>query len=327
MSALPLLTASRQACARRCQREHRYRYGLGYRPVQEAGALRFGTLVHRALEAWWRAPTGRLTAALAAMAGESDAFELAKATALVLGYDARWLDEVEQYEVLGVEVPFETQLVNPETGAASRTWLLAGKLDLLLRNRSTGDVEIWDHKTASGDISVGSDYYKRLRIDAQISTYYSGAVALGHQAGSFVYDVIAKPGQRPLKKSAEIKLKKDGTPYANQRLEDETADQYRDRIVEAIAENPGAYFQRARVVRLEKEIEEAAFDTWQLAVQLREAERAGRFARNPDACVRYGATCPFFSVCVGEASIDDRSLFTQADDVHPELTVAAEQAA
>ena len=65
---LPILSASRLRAARSCQRLHRFHYLDGVRPVVEADTLRFGTLIHRALEAWWRAPEGeRLDAALAAL--------------------------------------------------------------------------------------------------------------------------------------------------------------------------------------------------------------------------------------------------------------------
>ena len=63
-----VLSVSRLKDARACARLHRLRYLDGYRPAVEPEALRFGTLVHRGLEAWWRSrPDERLTAALAAI--------------------------------------------------------------------------------------------------------------------------------------------------------------------------------------------------------------------------------------------------------------------
>ncbi len=52
---LPILTASRIKTFRRCVRLHHLRYVLGYRAVVVAAALRFGTLVHLALQRWWEA--------------------------------------------------------------------------------------------------------------------------------------------------------------------------------------------------------------------------------------------------------------------------------
>ncbi len=335
MSALPVLTTSRQSCASRCQREHHYAYRLGYRPVRDAESLRFGTLVHLALEAWWLAAKAgepdelRLAAALTAMEGEADPFDRARAEAMVYGYDARWSADLADYEVLAVEAKFETPLINPETGAPSRTWVLGGKIDLVLRHRASGRIIITDHKTASVDIRKGSDFYRRLRIDRQVSTYYSGAAALGFDAQEWMHDVLAKPAQRPLKATPveSRKFTKDGALYKTQRDQDETPDEYRARVMAAIAEDPEAYFQRATVVRLETELEEAAFDAWQTARQLREAELAGRYPRNPDACVRYGSTCSYFPVCTGEAQLEDPTLYRRIDTPNPELAETASAAA
>lgn len=353
---LPVLTTSRQACASRCQREHHYSYRLGYRSARDADALRFGTLIHLGLEAWWLSAKAkasdedRLRAALDAMTGEVDLFEHAKAVALVIGYDARWGDDLALYEVLAVEVVFETPLVNPETGAPSRTWVLGGKLDLVLRELATGRVLIVDHKTMTGDIGPGSDALKRLRIDRQISTYYAGAASLGHLAEAWVHDVLGKPQQRPsavpvldddgvkivVDAQGQRVRTKDGKKWRESastadgyvlKTRPETPDEYRNRIMAAIAEDPNGYFQRPVVVRLEAELEDAAFDAWQMAKQLKEAENAGRFPRNPDACVRYGSTCPFFGVCVGEASLDDPGLFRRIDTPNPELAPVAASAA
>lgn len=353
MSALPILTTSRQSVARRCQREHQYSYLLGYRPAVDAEALRFGGLIHLGLEAWWKAvgagDTEPLAAALTAMAGEADPFDRARAEALMLGYDARWADAAELYEVLGVEVRFEAPLRNPETGAPSRTWLLGGKIDALVREKLTGRVLIVEHKTASSDITPGSDYWKRLRIDGQVSTYFAGAAARGHDAEGCIYDVIAKPAQRPSQipvldedgvkvvvgPDGQRVRTKDGKKWRESassadgyvlQTRPETADEYRTRVLDTIAADPAGFFQRGEVVRLEAELEEAAFDAWQVARQLREAELAGRFPRNPDACVRYGHTCPFFDVCTGVASLEDPERFRRSEVVNLELADQASAA-
>ena len=50
-----LLTSSRMRAFRDCPRLHRYLYVEGWRPVRDSEALRFGTLFHLGLEAWWLA--------------------------------------------------------------------------------------------------------------------------------------------------------------------------------------------------------------------------------------------------------------------------------
>jgi len=325
MTRLPLLTSSRLKTARACLRLDKLTYQLGYRSVRDVAALRFGTLIHKALEAWWlAAPGARLADALCAIlaAGEPDPFEYRKAEALIAGYDARWGGE--QYETLSVEQEFTAQLVNPETGSASKTWRLSGKIDAIVRD-ARGRTMIVEHKTSSDDIRQGSDYWKLLKMDGQISIYFAGATSLGHDVEGCVYDVIGKPSIRPLKATPieSRKFTKDGALYKAQRAEDETPQEYSERLTADIASDPNAYFQRGEVVRLESEITEAMADVWQIAQSLRSMIVAGRAPRNPDACRRFGRVCDFFEVCVGEASLDDRTLFSQSTNLHPELTGVA----
>lgn len=320
---MQLMTASRAKCARACQRKHKLRYIDGFRSVQDSEALRFGSLIHLCLEHWFLAPEGvRLDHALAALrdAAECDPLDRAKAYALLLGYDTRWAEVT--MEVIAVEKSFQTDLVNPETKASSRTWQLAGKLDAVVR--INGRLLVVEHKTSSEDVTPGSNYWKRLRIDGQVSTYFIGSASLGYAVDACLYDVIKKPALRPYKATPEESRKytKDGNLYANQRDRDETAEEYQERLITDIAEKPTEYFSRGEVVRLESEIKEAMYDDWQLTKQLQESRLAARYPRNPDACVMYGQTCEFFGVCCGEASLEDQSLFLRQENVHPELETA-----
>jgi hypothetical protein len=54
-----------------------------------------------------------------------DPYQLARAEALLFGYHARWIDDVEKYDVIAVESEFRAPLVNPATGAESKTFRLA----------------------------------------------------------------------------------------------------------------------------------------------------------------------------------------------------------
>ena len=253
-----------------------------------------------------------------------DPYLLAKGDAMICGYDAKWKDEVHKYEILAIEKEFTCPLVNPSTGASSKIWRLAGKVDGIIQEREEARrTLILEHKSTSEDISAGSDYWKKLRLDGQISIYYLGSDALGHRADGVLYDVIRKPNLRPLKATpaSARKHKADGTLYAGQREADESPEDFRARLLETIAADPHSYYMQGQVVRLESEKDSALFDIWQLGKQIREAERAGFSPRNPDGCMRWGRPCEFFPVCTGEASLTDPYLYRQEERAHMELSV------
>jgi hypothetical protein len=328
---LPTLTASRLKSARACLRLHQYQYELGYRPVQEPEALRFGTLWHRGLEAWWLSvdslgTESAVEAGIDAMHGgvgaPPDPWDLVKAETLLRGYGARWCEE--DLLTLAAEQEFRALLINPTTGAPSRTWMLAGKIDALARDANHRTL-IVEHKTSSEDISPGSEYWARLRLDGQISMYYAGARARGFEPAGCLYDVTAKPRIRPLNATPleSRKITKDGRLYANQRDADETPDEYRERLTLDIATGPERYYQRAEIVRLPDEESDYMHDVWQLGRLIRESQLAGRWPRNPDACRSYSHTCAFFPVCTGAAQLTDETLYRRTR-INPEL--AAETA-
>lgn len=328
---LPLLTVSQARTFRRCQREALLAYEQGYRAVSDAASLRFGTLIHAGLEAWFLArrdgaqalDAAHLAIAEGAAANpETDDVDIVKAEELLRGYDARWSDE--PLDVLAVEAQFAADLRNPATGAPSRTFALGGKIDAIVRDRE-GRVLIVEHKTTSEKIGPGSDYWQKLTLDAQVSTYFVGARSLGYEPAACVYDVIAKPKLAPLKATPveSRKYTKAGTLDARQRETDESLGEFRARYREKIADDPSAVYQRGEVVRLEEEERDAAHDMWMTAVAIREARVSGRWPRNPDGCERYHRMCSFFGVCTRTASLDDAAQFRRAETTHEELTPAA----
>lgn len=124
---LPLLSNSAMSAYRACPRKYLYSYVQRRRPIVTPHALTFGTLIHAGLEVWWSSVD--LSATLAAVQGAPDPFDVVRAEELLRGYHARWSEE--PIRVLAVEKPFVAPLINPETGAASRTFELAGKCDAI----------------------------------------------------------------------------------------------------------------------------------------------------------------------------------------------------
>jgi len=330
MTDLPLLTSSRLRCFRTCPRLHQLTYVERFRTIAEPEYFRVGTLVHAGLEAWWSAEAAglpRLEAALAVVAGLAfDEFEQARVEEMLRGYEAAWGESAADYEVLAVERTFKTRLWNPNTGADSRTWRLAGKIDAIVRRRADGRVIVVEHKTTGEDIrDEAAHYWSTLALDHQCSAYIIGAESLGWTADEVLYDVLRKPGQQQLKATPEAsrKFTKDGRLYSGQREADETPDEYRARVREAIEGDLPRYFARQSVPRMASQVRDFLLDAWHQGRAMREMERDGFAPRNPDACHRFG-TCVMWGVCsTGSHPSAQPDRFHQVDDASPELAGGA----
>jgi PD-(D/E)XK nuclease superfamily len=183
-----LYTASRLRVIRQCMRMHHYRYDIGIRSP-ETDVMRFGTVGHLALEAYYRAwmagdLDGRLSSALDAIVGVHHV-DAVKLRVLVTAYHHRW--GAEDWDVLAVEQEFRFMLGAHEIG---------GKIDAIVRDRR-GLIYVVEHKTTGTDASVGSPYWERLTIDTQVSIYIDGASMLGYDVAGCVYDVIKRPAHEP----------------------------------------------------------------------------------------------------------------------------------
>ena len=309
------LTNSMRSKFNACHRAYKIAYVDLIRPAKASEALTFGTAMHALLEAYWTGTNPDFSKTT------GDEFKDKTLIALFDGYVEKWgLKDYLNYERIGAEIGFEAPLMNPETGGTSKTWVLAGKIDAIAKDKTTGKHIIIEHKTTSQDIGPGSDYWKKLPIDGQVSGYYVGASTLGYEVDVCLYDVIRKPTIKPYKATPEEnrKYKKDGTLYAGQHETDETPDEWYARLKKDIAERPEYYFQRIEVVRSESDLSDYLFDMWAVGREIADAERIGRWSRNPNACSVYGS-CEYFDVCTGCASLDDVTLFRKAETPNEEL--------
>jgi hypothetical protein len=200
-----------------------------------------------------------------------------------------------------------------------------------------------EHKTSGEDITPGGFYWLRRHMDGQVSVYFDGARASGHDVQGCLYDVIAKPELRPslvpLLDDAGEKIVLDGLTGQRVRTKDgkkwrqtadtaagyvlqtrpETPEEFRNRIVEKLADDPERFYQRAEVARDGQDLVEAARDRWQLGTMLRDAIRTDTWPRNPDACMRFNRPCEFLEACAGRADLNDPYLFRRVENPHPEL--------
>lgn len=305
---LHVLNNSRAAAFRRCPRLHYYSYELGYVRRDKAAALVTGSRWHASLEAWWTAlMQGRageaLDAALDALPPSSDPYEQARAETVITGYHTRWIDE--PIEVFGVEVPFEGPLVDPITGEEHPEFIVGGTLDGIVR--VSGRVLVLEHKTTSQDFTPGSYYWEKLALNSQVSMYMSAAAALDLHFSGCLYDVIGKApdiAPRLATPEADRKYTKDGKLYARQRDTDEPPEEFRTRLLDAIAANPGKFYGRGEVVRIGDELEKSLLDVWQVGELISEARARSRWPRNTDACFQFNRECDFWPVCARGESLE-----------------------
>ena len=357
------LTNSRANTFKTCARKHFFSYELGIRRASDATPLRFGSAVHVGLHAWkgGATPEEAIVAAVTqfdATRPNDDAglIEREQIARLLSGYFWRW--SAVTMEVIDSEIPFDVDLVNPETGRSSRLFTEAGVIDAIVR-LPDGRLALMEHKTTGSGIEPESDYWQRLLIDSQISIYWAAAHAKGHAIETTIYDVIRKPTIKPKAvPQGKIKLvEKMGAPqaalqkdfhgivegtqaeiftydtYFNEPCEwnewltmpnfpGETSAMYGARLTHDIGQRPDYYYARQEIPRLPADLDEGAWDVWQTAKMIRECQKFNRWPRNTSACIGFGR-CEYFNLCTGgydPTSSETPDGFVVVDNVHSELS-------
>jgi len=361
MSQLPIvsdnrLTYSRLRRAKSCLRKHFLLYELALKPEREAAPLRMGAAFHKGQELAARLPADEaiLQAVADYDAGPPLDFDEEQAhgwwieretvARLLAGHFWRWSEMERQMEVIWTEKTFEIPLVNPETGQPSRTWLLAGKRDKVVR-LPDGRLAIVEYKTTSSDLARDGDYWKRLVIDSQVSLYWLSALDDGLGVETVLYDVTRKPTIRPrevavtgesgkkivMDSGGERVFNQDGAPRQSASSKQgyellsrmEMPEEYGTRLTEDLGRRPDYYFGRREIPRLQGDLDEARYELWQWGKILRECQRHGRWPRNTGACMGFGR-CVCWDLCTGGFDPADGIVpegWMQVEDVHPELSV------
>lgn len=253
----------------------------------------------------------------------------AKCRGLLAGYDARWKDAA--YVAISAEEVVQSDLWNPETQRKSRTFRIAGKIDV--KAREGNRYIIFDHKTTGEDISDPlSSYWRQLIIESQPSHYMMLEHLNGRKVDGAVWDVVKKPGISPKKLSkAEVLSITIMKEYCGRAVPEdvvaelqhtearETLDMYEARLArDCTRERPQWYFQRKPVPRLDGEILQWAEELWIHGQEILHARNTQRHPRNSSACMAYGRPCQYLGICSGYDSADSDKWHRKAQ-VHSEL--------
>ena len=260
----------------------------------------------------------------------ADPVMAAKLRGLMRGYDARW-GLLLDWRVTSVEDYVSSDLYNPESGRTSRTFQMAGKIDLRLLDEQ-GRIVLVDHKTTSEDIEDPmAAYWKQLGIEGQANHYLLLEWLNSRKVDYAIWDVVRKPSISPrqLTKS-EVKIieaegRYGGKPVAAEDIHlalregRETPALYEARLAQdCIETRPERYFQRRRLNRLDGEIAEYAQELWEHGQEIIAARRNDRHMRNSGACMNYGTACRYLNICSGHDTPDSAN-WRHKEWVHNEL--------
>jgi hypothetical protein len=258
-----------------------------------------------------------------------NALVAAKCFGLLQGYDARWANS--PYRIDGVEAVLTSDLVNPETERKSRSFIVAGKLDVRATEIATGSKVIIDHKSCSQDITDPlSPYWQQLVIEGQVTHYQLLEWLNANKVDAAVWDVMRKPGISPKALTkADKKSIQDGEPYFGLMVNPEVLTEdfreppmmYARRLAhDCTVERPQWYFQRRQIPRLDSEVREYAIELWGHGQDILAARNADRWPRNGFACMTYGTPCEYLGLCSNHDTLDSGN-WTTKPYVHNELPI------
>jgi RecB family exonuclease len=302
-----LLTYSALNTFRNCPRKYKNRYLDNLRPRKRAEALSFGSVIHTAIELWYRSQNAesRLRDVLTYI---DDAFENRVvdsnqmvqwhlATAMIRGYAERYA--IEEFEVVEVEKEFVGEIRNPDTGRQSQTFRIAGKVDGIVRCHD--GLYLLEHKTAS---TVDANYLDKLWTDTQIALYCYYLRELGYPIVGVIYNVLLKSRLKQGKgetqeeyevRHAELAAKNKSGKSTAKRQMPETDEEFQARLTEWYS-RPEA-FHREFIYLSEDRLAMLQDEVWEITQQYLDARRRGKWLLNTSNCFSYQRPCEYLAYC------------------------------
>lgn len=329
MSTAPVVsTYSMWSLFRNCRKAVEWRYEQHLVPLQRDRNLRYGSLVHQCLEAWHaRRDLAEMLALIDRLCPnrlqeENQRRDWHLATAMMTAYATRYA--ADDFEIVALEKNFEGPIVNPATGAASRSFVLAGKVDGIVR--IGGERFILEHKTAA---QVDGDYLEKLWTDFQITIYaHYIEQTTGISITGILYNVLVKAKLQQSKgeteeeyqaRRAELLAKsKTGRTTAKRKLA-ETDEEFQARLAEKYADP--AMFHREMLYLSRDRFEILRSELWELTQAYLNARRRGVFYQNTAFCFNYQRPCPYFALCRSNGNPNVIENFYQRVEPNEELRV------
>jgi hypothetical protein len=261
---------------------------------------------------------------------------------LFTGYHVRWFDEFRYFRINHIERTLAADLVNPETGRISRSFVGAGKLDVEAKDLRTSRLVAFDHKTTQEDITdPNSSYWRALVMDGQVSHYLLLKAQHGEKCDYAMWDVMRKPAITP--RQFKVKTPK-GTWTSDfeslrrtknyfgfeideadieevRETEKESLPMYAARLAEDCSSvRPQWYFQRRQIPRMDERLANHAKNVWGTSQLILNDRKAGFWAQHPRSCMAYKTPCKFLGICSGYDS-PESGKWIRREWIHPELPI------
>lgn len=326
MSDVMITTYSMWRLFRDCRRACQLRYLDHLVPLQRSKCLSFGSVIHDCLEKWHLGVSletvlRHIDAAFPERMSDDDQrkdWHLARA--MMTGYAARYPEE--DFKVLALEKPFQGPIVNPASGAVSRTFTLAGKVDGIVKQ--DGQFFLLEHKTASG---IDGSYLERLWTDFQITLYtWYVEETLRIPVAGIIYNILAKAKLQQGKgeteqefeaRRAELLAKSKTGKSSAKRKMPESDEDFQARLVEKYRDPE--MFHRELLYLSREQYEPLRAELWELTQSFLDARRRGVFYQNTSFCFHYNRPCPYFPLCASNNNPIVRENFYETQDPHEEL--------
>ncbi len=304
-SITPMVTTySMWSRFRNCRKACDWRYFQELVPLKKAHSLVFGSVIHDCLELWHGARDvvavlDHIDRAFSNRAGdEHEKSDWHLARAMMTGYAVRY--PTEEFDVVALEKKFEGPIINSATGASSRSFRLAGKVDGIVR---MGDEHfLLEHKTAS---QIDGSYLDRLWTDFQIILYsWYIEQTLGIRISGIIYNVLVKAKLKQSKgetdaefeerRAALIAKSKTGKSSAKRKLP-ESDEAFQARLAAKYAQPETFHREFLYISRDQFDVLRA--ELWELSQALLDARRRDVWYQNTAYCFQYGRPCAYYPLC------------------------------
>jgi hypothetical protein len=321
-------TYSMWSLFRNCRKAVELRYLQHLVPLERDRNLHFGSIIHECLQAWHQRRDLEEVLTLIdrlcpeRLQDETQRRDWHLATAMTKAY-ARYYAS-DDFEIIALEKNFAGPIVNPATGAASRSFVLAGKVDGIVR--IGGDNFILEHKTAG---QLDGYYLEKLWTDFQITIYaHYIEQTMGIPIAGILYNVLVKAKLQQGKGETEeeyqarradlLAKSKTGKTTAKRKLP-ESDEEFQQRLAEKYADPE--MFHREMLYLSRDRFDVLRSELWELTQAFLDARRRGVFYQNTAFCFNYQRPCAYFPLCRSNGNPNVIENFYQRVPPNEELRV------